>query len=143
VNKALRPYYNDVKLLITNKDSIDAYNQPYLDLITIKNNIKIYHHTHPLHKNTKINIPSNDHNYYQPIVNINQLSFIHFPIEDCNIVEDNYVLQLAQQLVYDIANGDICYLHCWGGHGRTGTVACLMLHLMYGVSNYVGVLVCV
>ena len=23
------------------------------------------------------------------------------------------------------------YLHCWGGHGRTGTIVCLMLHLMY------------
>ena len=26
------------------------------------------------------------------------------------------------------------YLHCWGGHGRTGTVVCIMLHLMYGLS---------
>ena len=26
------------------------------------------------------------------------------------------------------------YLHCWGGHGRTGTLVCIMLHLMYGLS---------
>jgi len=25
------------------------------------------------------------------------------------------------------------YLHCWGGHGRTGTLVSIMLHLMYGL----------
>ena len=27
------------------------------------------------------------------------------------------------------------YLHCWGGHGRTGTIVCIMLHMMYGLSS--------
>ena len=22
-------------------------------------------------------------------------------------------------------------MHCWGGHGRTGVIVCIMLHLMY------------
>ena len=26
---------------------------------------------------------------------------------------------------------EIVYLHCWGGHGRAGTVVCLLLHWLY------------
>jgi protein-tyrosine phosphatase len=44
------------------------------------------------------------------------------------------VLELAKLLVKSISENEIIYLHCWGGHGRTGTLVCIMLHLMYGVS---------
>lgn len=43
------------------------------------------------------------------------------------------VLQLAAQLAVRLAKGEVLYLHCWGGHGRTGTVVSIMLHLMYGL----------
>ena len=26
------------------------------------------------------------------------------------------------------------YLHCWGGHGRAGTITCLLLHWLYGLN---------
>lgn len=45
------------------------------------------------------------------------------------------MVALAQKLVKDISEGQIIYLHCWGGHGRTGTVVCIMLYLLYGVSG--------
>lgn len=44
------------------------------------------------------------------------------------------MLQLAAKLAARLARGEVMYLHCWGGHGRTGTVVCIMLHLMYGLS---------
>lgn len=44
------------------------------------------------------------------------------------------VLQLAARLAARVARGEVLYLHCWGGHGRTGTVVSIMLHLMYGLS---------
>ena len=68
------------------------------------------------------------------IVSPEKLSFVHFPIKDCGVSDDDSVLELAKKLVQAIAHGDIIYLHCWGGHGRTGTVVCIMLHLMYGLS---------
>ena len=49
-------------------------------------------------------------------------------------MEDDRVRDLAIYLVDLILHGDTIYLHCWGGHGRTGTVVCIMLHLMYGLS---------
>jgi len=68
-----------------------------------------------------------------PIVDERDLAFVHFPIKDCGITDDDRVLELARELVKDIAEGRVIYLHCWGGHGRTGTLVCIMLHLMYGL----------
>ncbi len=72
-----------------------------------------------------------------PVVDSNNLSFVHCPIVDCDITDDGTVLNLCKHLVEEISRGDVIYLHCWGGHGRTGTVVSIMLHLMYGVSTKV------
>ncbi len=72
-----------------------------------------------------------------PQINItsSNLHFVHFPIIDCDIGEDSDVYHLAVDLVTRCANGEVLYLHCWGGHGRTGSLVCIMLHLMYGLSS--------
>lgn len=44
------------------------------------------------------------------------------------------MLQLAGKLAARVARGEVLYLHCWGGHGRTGTVISIMLHLMYDLT---------
>ena len=67
------------------------------------------------------------------IVDVERLRFVHFPIRDCNITDDDRVLELAQSLVRSVSEGEVIYLHCWGGHGRTGTLVCIMMHLMYAV----------
>jgi hypothetical protein len=59
------------------------------------------------------------------------VKFIHFPIEDCSVGDDDAVTALAAQLVDHLLHGETIYLHCWGGHGRTGTLVCIMLHMMY------------
>lgn len=63
-----------------------------------------------------------------------ELSFVHFPIQDCGVANDTEVLFLCQQLVQSIYEGNRLYIHCWGGHGRTGTVVCIMLCIMYEIS---------
>lgn len=97
--QALRPYYEDVKLLVKNKHMFKVLSQDG-------------------------NVCESD-----------QLSFVHLPIKDCSVTDDGGVFQLALQLVENIQKGEVQYIHCWGGHGRTGTVVCIMLHLMYGVSS--------
>lgn len=101
---ALRPYFEDVKLVVQLKASIPELNG-------------------------------------YDIVDESKLSFVHFPIKDCGITDDGRVLELAKMLVKAISENEVIYLHCWGGHGRTGTLVCIMLHLMYGVSYAVCVLV--
>ena len=35
-----------------------------------------------------------------------------------------------------LRTGSRLYVHCWGGHGRTGTVVCILLHLIYNLSAF-------
>jgi protein-tyrosine phosphatase len=69
------------------------------------------------------------------IVDPDKLSFVHFPIRDCDITDDDRVLEVAKSLVKAIGEGEKLYLHCWGGHGRTGTLVSIMLHLMYKLDS--------
>lgn len=65
---------------------------------------------------------------------IKNISFEHLPIKDLNITEDYKILKLAKKLVEFYRQGEVLYIHCWGGHGRTGVVVCLMIYLMYGTT---------
>jgi hypothetical protein len=49
-----------------------------------------------------------------PIVSSERLSFVHFPIRDCSVTDDDLVLDLARTLVKSISEGEVLYLHCWG-----------------------------
>ena len=64
-------------------------------------------------------------------LNVNDVKFLHFPIEDLKTVSDEKTLEAAQTVVQCLKNGEKVYLHCWGGHGRTGIIVCLVLHLMF------------
>ena len=68
------------------------------------------------------------------VVDIANLGFEHCPIVDCGITDDVKVLELARKLVYYISIGEILYIHCWGGHGRTGILVCIMLYLISGLT---------
>ena len=64
---------------------------------------------------------------------VNQATFEHLPIQDLNIGMDYDIIMLAKKLVKEYYYGARMYIHCWGGHGRTGVLICVMLHLMYGL----------
>ena len=44
------------------------------------------------------------------------------------------MLQLAKDLVQRLLDGENLYVHCWGGHGRTGTVISVMLGIIYDLN---------
>jgi protein tyrosine phosphatase len=44
------------------------------------------------------------------------------------------VRRLANMCVQRVLAGDKLYIHCWGGHGRTGTLVALMLSRLYNLS---------
>lgn len=52
-----------------------------------------------------------------------EVTCFRFPIQDNNI-PTAAVMGHIQQVLHDaVAEGKLAYVHCWGGHGRTGTVA--------------------
>jgi len=70
--------------------------------------------------------------YYRPYANhLPKNHFIHEPIDDMETVKDETIIALAQKIVERLLNGENIYLHCAGGHGRTGTVAIVTLHMLY------------
>ena len=46
-------------------------------------------------------------------------------------IQDETIIALAKKIVERLLNGESVYLHCAGGHGRTGTVALVVLHMLY------------
>ncbi|KAH8055690.1 hypothetical protein JL722_8033 [Aureococcus anophagefferens] len=59
-----------------------------------------------------------------------RLQFLHFGIEDCSVVGTTSPTAVALARRIKTTN-EVVYLHCWGGHGRAGTVVCLLLHFLY------------
>eukprot|EP01029_Cantina_marsupialis_P004874 TRINITY_DN1515_c0_g1_i1.p1 TRINITY_DN1515_c0_g1~~TRINITY_DN1515_c0_g1_i1.p1 ORF type:complete len:783 (+),score=226.63 TRINITY_DN1515_c0_g1_i1:40-2349(+) len=62
-----------------------------------------------------------------------KLHFLHFSIVDCSVADDKSVIDFVKQLCWRANNGEVLYVHCWGGHGRTGTVLSLMLSAIYRI----------
>jgi protein-tyrosine phosphatase len=57
-------------------------------------------------------------------------TFIHEPIEDMETVKDEIIVNLALKIVELLRIGKKVYLLCAGGHGRAGTVASVVLHIL-------------
>ena len=63
------------------------------------------------------------------------IDFVHVGIEDCDVVDDRVIETLARQLAARLARDprEVLYVHCWGGHGRAGSLVCLLLHFVYSL----------
>jgi len=59
------------------------------------------------------------------IAEIRGLSFkrVHHPIPDLGVVDDKGFQAIVNDIDREFADGRGVYVHCWGGVGRTGTVA--------------------
>jgi hypothetical protein len=59
--------------------------------------------------------------------------FDNIKIPDMGTIDDKTILEISQKIVDRIRSGKIVYLHCSGGHGRTGTIACIVMYILYGL----------
>ena len=50
------------------------------------------------------------------------------------ITSDIKVRALCENVVKKIRSGEKVYVHCRGGHGRTGTIAAIVLYMLYKLS---------
>jgi len=60
--------------------------------------------------------------------------FIYFPIIDQTTAEDAAVARTAHRVMVELSLGRRCYIHCWGGHGRAGTLAAVVLGAMFDLT---------
>ena len=58
---------------------------------------------------------------------------IHFKIDDFSIQSPDATNKIVQQLGQLVQNGEVLYIHCLGGHGRTGTISIPLMTLLYGM----------
>ncbi len=57
---------------------------------------------------------------------------VWYPIPDGGIGLDHDIIQIVQGIVEYLRQGKLCYMACWGGHGRSGTIAILVLVAYFG-----------
>ncbi|KAL3153369.1 hypothetical protein ABBQ38_011709 [Trebouxia sp. C0009 RCD-2024] len=63
-----------------------------------------------------------------------KLNFLHLAIIDGSITTDSAISRLAEDCCDRVRAGEKLYIHCWGGHGRTGTLVALMLARLYDLT---------
>ncbi len=61
------------------------------------------------------------------------LEMLHVAIKDCSITMDKLVQDLAEDVCLRLCKNEVIYVHCWGGHGRTGTLVAIVLGMIFGL----------
>ena len=59
------------------------------------------------------------------------MSFIHHPIPDGGVCGDEEMLNVVNKVAHMLKDGHVCYVHCYGGHGRAGALCAILLGLAY------------
>jgi len=63
------------------------------------------------------------------------VTFLHCPIPDFGVLTDKDFIAFISELKRALENERTLYIHCFGGHGRTGTVVLNLLEVVYGVDR--------
>lgn len=71
-----------------------------------------------------------------------ELEFLHFPINDSSVVADAQLLQLIERIEKELVANKRIFMHCRGGHGRTGTVVSILLGRRFGLAAYDALQLC-
>ena len=63
-----------------------------------------------------------------------QLKFLHAPMGDFSVMDDQSLLALIVEIekYLEKNKNNVIYVHCYGGHGRTGTILTNLLMAMKG-----------
>lgn len=57
---------------------------------------------------------------------------VWYPIPDGDVGLDEDIVQIVRGILAYLRQNKLCYMACWGGHGRSGTIAILVLVAYFG-----------
>ena len=77
---------------------------------------------------------------YREQKNHDGVEYFHYPIKDMTTLSDKEMLKIARKIVKSIEKGKKVFVNCFGGHGRSGTLVGIVLHLLQPDLSYVEVL---
>lgn len=77
---------------------------------------------------------------YRDSKNHKGIEYLHYPTKDLYILPDKEIIKIANKIVTKINQGNKVYIHCYGGHGRTGTLTGIVLHFLYPKLTYTDIL---
>ena len=61
------------------------------------------------------------------------VKFLHCPVPDFGVLDDMSLVGLISELQKLLSEGNNIYIHCYGGHGRTGTVCVNLISAVEGI----------
>ena len=66
------------------------------------------------------------------------IKFLNFPIPDMGVAIDEELLTFFKEILLkelaELPADEAVYIHCWGGHGRTGIIATILIGILYGLT---------
>eukprot|EP00483_Globobulimina_turgida_P009417 UN09436 len=68
------------------------------------------------------------------------IELIAFTINDFGTVDDKKTVKFIEELVqkiFTVNKENKIYMHCFGGHGRTGLISSLLLQAVYGMNSFI------
>jgi len=68
---------------------------------------------------------------YNNLAQSEGIDVIFKPIADGDITTDKKAFSIARMIFQALKKGHMVYLHCWGGHGRAGTIGAMVLGLWW------------
>jgi len=71
---------------------------------------------------------------YQQLLSVDTL-WLQLPITDRGTTTDDKLLAFIKLIRYLLDQGKQIYVHCHGGHGRSGTLACVLLSQIEGLTH--------
>src|SRR5438105_7412953 len=70
---------------------------------------------------------------YKTEIKSDNIKFINYPIVDRGTIPVEQIQIIVKDIDTLSNNGNIIYLHCYGGHGRSGLIATSYLMYKYGI----------
>ncbi|EOD30936.1 hypothetical protein EMIHUDRAFT_202973 [Emiliania huxleyi CCMP1516] len=76
--------------------------------------------------------------YHHGVLKLNSAAkFVELPIKDQQTTDDARVSALVLSILSRVGDGEVFYIHCRGGHGRTGTVCSILLGAIHSLAGQV------